>query len=647
MTYYSGGYRWCDWSGNWHSGTPTNWTSCKYFQKCDQYGNWYNCPKPDGYVEGTSGDDVIDLAYKGDPEGDRIDNNDAILPGEGPNDDIVLAGDGNDIVRAGKNDDDIYGGKGDDTLYGEDGNDRIEGNDGKDTIYGGDGNDVIWGDNRYGGQDLFPDRVQDISNVVFYFDTNADGKIDYSVKVDCFPSSGSSKFISNDLDDYYGQLLNFIVAKSPALDGLDPVIGVSIKGGSVEPTYFYRVEGDTNGPVPDPGPTKNTGPGNNMVLQYDDFYKVYDPLQPPVGTGGFDDTLYGGDGDDVIYGQGGDDTITGGKGADQLFGGDDRDTIFGDKGDFVDGGAGGDDHDILDLTGKGLIRVINLTPDSNGNGWNGTVEFIEPNGVVTGTLDFLEIEEIRGSYYNASPDANDDSAETDEDVAVTINVLGNDTDPDSDPLTVVSATAAHGLVTINPNGTLTYTPDPDWNGTDEITYAISDGKGGTDTAKVIVTVNPVNDDPVAVDDVAATAYQTPVTIDVLFNDTDVDGDSLSIVGTPVALHGNVVVNPNGTLTYTPANGYSGPDTITYTITDGNGGFATAEVAVAVAAPLLDGIVEGTEGDDVIDVFYTGDPEGDRVDAGDAILPGAAPDDDVIEAYGGNDTVQAGAGNDVV
>uniref|UniRef100_UPI00165F13C9 Ig-like domain-containing protein n=1 Tax=Sulfurimonas indica TaxID=2508707 RepID=UPI00165F13C9 len=94
---------------------------------------------------------------------------------------------------------------------------------------------------------------------------------------------------------------------------------------------------------------------------------------------------------------------------------------------------------------------------------------------------------------NNNPVAADDTATTDEDTAVTISVLGNDTDVDGDSLIVTSATAANGTVTINNDGTITYTPNQDFNGSDTIIYSISDGNGGTDTATVNITVTPVDD----------------------------------------------------------------------------------------------------------------------------------------------------------
>ena len=116
----------------------------------DQDGDVHDlCPisptDPDGIVSGTSGDDLIDLDYTGDPDGDRIDNEDAILPGQAPNDDIVFAGWGDDTVKAGEADDIVFGGFGDDNLQGEAGNDLLFGQFGDDQLSGGDGHDALIG----------------------------------------------------------------------------------------------------------------------------------------------------------------------------------------------------------------------------------------------------------------------------------------------------------------------------------------------------------------------------------------------------------------------------------------------------------------------------------------------------------------------
>ena len=113
-----------------------------------------------------------------------------------------------------------------------------------------------------------------------------------------------------------------------------------------------------------------------------------------------------------------------------------------------------------------------------------------------------------------------------------------------------------------------------------ITAIAPDGSTATIPLEIIVT-NPA---PTTVDDHAQTPLNTAVTIAVLGNDTDPDSDPLTVTGTTVPAHGTVVVNPDGTIDYTPTTGYTGPDTFTYTVSDGQGGISTATVTVNVGAP---------------------------------------------------------------
>ncbi|MCP9480819.1 Hint domain-containing protein [Shimia sp. CNT1-13L.2] len=96
---------------------------------------------PDGIVEGTASNDLIDVAYTGDPEGDMVDNNDAILPGAAPNDDFIQGFAGDDTIKAGEGDDSVEGGADNDLIFGEAGSDTLKGDGGHDTIYGGNGPD--------------------------------------------------------------------------------------------------------------------------------------------------------------------------------------------------------------------------------------------------------------------------------------------------------------------------------------------------------------------------------------------------------------------------------------------------------------------------------------------------------------------------
>jgi hypothetical protein len=184
---------------------------------------------------------------------------------------------------------------------------------------------------------------------------------------------------------------------------------------------------------------------------------------------------------------------------------------------------------------------------------------------------------------NRAPDAVNDSATTQRNTPVAIPVLANDTDPDGDPLAVTGASdPPHGSAAVNQNGTITYTPDAGYTGGDSFTYSISDGRGGTDTATVAVTVTqPPNTAPAAVDDAATTPEGTAVTVNVVANDTDPDGDSLTVTGITQPAHGTATNNGNGTVTYTPTAGYVGTDGFDYTISDGHGGTDTGHVSLTV------------------------------------------------------------------
>ncbi|MDY3559962.1 Ig-like domain-containing protein [Gemmata sp. JC673] len=189
---------------------------------------------------------------------------------------------------------------------------------------------------------------------------------------------------------------------------------------------------------------------------------------------------------------------------------------------------------------------------------------------------------VQITVTDAPPEAVNDTATTSEGAAVVVDVLDNDTDPDSDPLTVAGASdGLYGTTTVNPDGTITYTPGADFNGTDVFTYVIDDGHGRFSYATVTVTVSAVNDNPVATDDAASTYENMPVSVPVLLNDTDADGDALSVTGVTQGAHGTVTFTSAG-VTYTPNTGFFGSDTFTYTISDGHGSTDTAAVSVSVA-----------------------------------------------------------------
>ena len=160
--------------------------------------------------------------------------------------------------------------------------------------------------------------------------------------------------------------------------------------------------------------------------------------------------------------------------------------------------------------------------------------------------------ELRDSGGNQPPVAGNDSGNVAEDGSVDIDVLANDSDPENDPLDVTAVSnPPNGTASINGNDTIHYVPDGNYNGSDSFSYTLSDGNGGTDTANVSVTINPVNDFPVATNDDGVTTTQgVAVDIYVLDNDSDVDGDPLNVSAADNGANGTVT-NNNGYVTYQP------------------------------------------------------------------------------------------------
>uniref|UniRef100_UPI0009B231EC tandem-95 repeat protein n=3 Tax=Vibrio parahaemolyticus TaxID=670 RepID=UPI0009B231EC len=206
------------------------------------------------------------------------------------------------------------------------------------------------------------------------------------------------------------------------------------------------------------------------------------------------------------------------------------------------------------------IATISPTAD-----WNGsetlTFTATDPSGEsVSQTVDFTVAPVV---------DIEADSADVVEDTPTIINVLGNDTFEGKDKVVSLDAENGpkNGTVIVNNDGTVTYTPDENYVGKDTFTYVVTSG-GVSESTTVTVNVTPVNDAPVAKDDIATTQEDTAVTIDVLLNDTDVDGDKLSIQSASVPETQGTVEIVDGKLVFTPAKNFHGDAEITYTVTDG-------------------------------------------------------------------------------
>lgn len=172
------------------------------------------------------------------------------------------------------------------------------------------------------------------------------------------------------------------------------------------------------------------------------------------------------------------------------------------------------------------------------------------------------------SPVNDPPEPFQDIAQVQEDTPKTIDVLANDTDVDGDTLSLLTASSTHGQVAIQDNQ-LVYEPIVNFNGSDVITYTVTDGEA-TATTKVNLSVMPTQDPPYTMDDRVTAPTNSTIEIDVLKNDTDVDGDTLQVISLSDVVSGTAEIAPGGTAVYfTPEPTAVGIAQFRYEATDGN------------------------------------------------------------------------------
>ncbi|NDW45431.1 Ig-like domain-containing protein, partial [Ruegeria sp. PrR005] len=256
------------------------------------------------------------------------------------------------------------------------------------------------------------------------------------------------------------------------------------------------------------------------------------------------------------------------------------------------------------------------TPEANFFGIDAfTYNVVSSGGTVlsgTVTINVLAVNDV--------PDVVPDRFTIDEDGSVSGSVLINDSDIDGDELFVtIATTPENGSLDISPDGSFMYTPNPNFSGTDTFVYTVSDGNGGFASGVVNVTVTPVNDAPVAGDDSVTTAEDTAITFDPRGNDTDVDGNPLSLASVTQPAHGSVAITPDGSLIYTPDAEFHGTDSFTYTVSDGEGGTDEGTLTLTVAsvndAPVVDSPIPdqaAQDGDPVSIAGAFGDVDGDTL-----------------------------------
>jgi Ca2+-binding RTX toxin-like protein len=384
-----------------------------------------------------------------------------------------------------------------------------------------------------------------------------------------------------------------------------------------------------------PGNDRLTGgPGNDTIAGG----AGDDTILMSLSNSGFD-AIDGGPGTDVLLGSGADDvlgvsslvgieSIDGGAGFDTLqlasggraidlsstvvtrleriVGGSGNDTIIGSSGnDVVIGGGGADRID----GGAGVDTVICSRPFASysivANGASLQVRDLVGNEGIDTLTSVERIEFADGVYANGGftpsgtgnhpPVAADDTATLREDSSIEVAVLANDSDADEDDLAVsIQTLPAHGSASVTATRTIRYTPAANYTGSDTLQYSIADGHGGTSSARVFLQVTAVPDAPVARDDAVSVSASGVVDIDVLANDFDPDGGSISLVDAGTAAHGTTTALADGRVRYEPVSGYSGSDTFSYTIADPTGRTNTAQIVVTVGGSAGNALLSALE-----------------------------------------------------
>ncbi|MGO4914895.1 Hint domain-containing protein [Pseudogemmobacter sp. W21_MBD1_M6] len=601
---------------------------------------------------GTTGDDglvsVTDIYFDAPGGDDTIDG--------GTGNDTLFGDAGNDIIYGGATGTDaIYGGAGRDTIDGGTSADNIFGGTGSDTINltGAFGNDVIQGGENVDNSDFDVINASTLTEgISVVYGTNPEsGTLTGTTSSDTVTFSQIEDIIytaQGDLADATSSTADVTINTGAGNDtlkggtGNDTLIGGDgndVLVGSVGADAMYGGAGQDTIDYSASSSAVQVNLSTNTLTGGDAANDTQAGIDGLIGSD-FDDTLigydgqgadytnifYGGAGNDYLDGMGGDDqlyggadndTISGGVGDDYLYGGDGQDIFLlteDHQTDTIQGGEGGVDFDVLNFSNWQTTDGITVTFNGNEAG-----SYAYDNAGATGT--FTEIE---GLYATGNTDVLDASVLTS---SVVIDAGGGD-----DIVTLGSGAdtlwAGAGADTI------------DAGGGDDVINLGDNGAGGTDgAADVMVLQNGDGND---------TVYNFDVPTDN-GNGTFAGIDTLNVAGIlsadnsrPVNVHDVTVTGVGGDTLLTFPNGVS------ITLVDVDAGFVDNPFVLnAMGIPFSDGIVFGTAADDAIDATYTGDTDGDMVDAGDNIVAGSDPDEDIIYAGDGNDTVLSGAGDDIV
>ncbi|SCB88291.1 hypothetical protein GA0061087_10033, partial [Priestia flexa] len=219
--------------------------------------------------------------------------------------------------------------------------------------------------------------------------------------------------------------------------------------------------------------------------------------------------------------------------------------------------------------------VYTYTPNQNFNGKDSFTVFVTDNAGGNA----ISSQVITVTPVNDPPVVPNYQITTLEDTPIASVVIATDVDGNSLTYSLLVA-PTNGVALVNTDGTYTYTPNPNFNGTDQFTVLVDDGQGGTATSIITVTVVPVNDPPVGPNEIFVTTLEDTTLIGQIIA-TDPDGDVLTYALENAPINGTAVVNLDGTYTYTPNLNYNGKDSFTVRISDPSGAFIITNVMVTV------------------------------------------------------------------
>ncbi|MCG8607105.1 tandem-95 repeat protein [bacterium] len=234
----------------------------------------------------------------------------------------------------------------------------------------------------------------------------------------------------------------------------------------------------------------------------------------------------------------------------------------------------------------GELGAFTYVPNSNFNGVDSFIYSARDSAGGTATDSVT----ISVAAVNDAPVAEIDSFSVNEDASLNVErpgVLANDNDVDGEPLTAVLVRdPTNGTLNLYEDGSFAYVPNAAFHGADNFTYIAADNMGGIDTATVTLTIHPVNDPPVAIDDAYTVEEDGSLDIaapGVLINDGDIDGDSLSASLAHYPENGTIILDTMGSFRYTPNKDFNGDDAFEYRLSDGVGGIDTATVTLIILA----------------------------------------------------------------